>query len=124
VCGTTAHAAAVCARGVCGRGPCEPGFFDLDGAPGCEATCTGRTCVDGNGVTITLTAPPLAERGLTFFGPSSGASWGSRVQTSSGFTHLGVLGEAFSRSSDSPTSNSSNFKHAGGVSAAQQVFHP
>jgi len=35
------HAAASCAAGLCELGTCEPGFYDLDGAPanGCEYSC-------------------------------------------------------------------------------------
>src|SRR5439155_26747118 len=89
-CPTPLNAQALCSAGSCGRGPCALGTFDFDGPAtfGCEATCTGKTCKDGRGNTVVVTAPPLPETGAVFQALASGSSYGGRVQTNACHTHI------------------------------------
>lgn len=82
------------ADGGCGRGPCLAGAFDLEpGFFGCESTCLGPVCTLGDGGIVVLTAPPVPESGVTASTLASGSSHGAQVQTSTGHTNLGILGE-------------------------------
>jgi hypothetical protein len=93
VCPVPLNATARCLAGQCGRGPCAAGFFDLDGdvTPGCESTCAGLNCTLPDGGTVTLTVPPLSERGSG--GISAGAAAGTSTQTNATHRHSGALGE-------------------------------
>jgi len=95
VCPTPLHSTRRCGQGQCRRGPCAAGWFDFDRdvTYGCEVSCNGRICQDAAGNTITLTAEPLPETGLTWQAVASGSSFGGQVQTSATHTNMGILGE-------------------------------
>jgi hypothetical protein len=95
VCPTPLHADPRCVYGHCRRGPCAAAWFDFDRDTtyGCEASCHGLTCTLGSGETVTLTAEPLPETGLTWQAVASGSSFGGEVQTSATHTNFGILGE-------------------------------
>lgn len=108
VCPTPPHAAATCDAGACGRGPCEPGWYDLDGALGCEA--------GGEGVT----AAPLPETGLVFQAFASGSSFGGNVQGSLSYMNVGVLGESTPPAVNGAVAETSTeHKHVSGLNAIQ-----
>ena len=111
-CPMPVHAPARCIAGQCGRGPCEPGFFDFDPAIfGCETSCLGSSCTLGDGGAVTLTMPPLSETGMVSQTPSSGSSYGSAVQTSTGYSNFGTLGEP---TPAGPEQTSSTYRNRGG----------
>ena len=95
VCPVPLNASPVCfSDGGCGRGSCIAGAFDLEpGSFGCESTCVGPLCTLGDGGVVVLTAPPVPETGVTASAFASGSSHGAQVQTSTGHTNFGVLGE-------------------------------
>jgi len=144
ICPTPVHAStdggsgAMCVIGKCARGPCETGWFDFDRETtfGCEAYCDGTKCwPDGNpdgGSLITLTAPPLPERGLVFQAFASGSSLAGGLsvdggylpfpQTNLQYTNVGILGEStpLACGSDggcSPTMSNATHKNIGGFMA-------
>jgi hypothetical protein len=121
-CPTPAHAAATCAAGRCGRGPCEAGWFDFDGdvTLGCEVSCTGVVCQPPSGGTVTLTSPPVPERGNRGVFVSGGAV-GAQVQTSSGFTNAGQLGEPTPPAAGGATvQQNAQYLNVGGFTAIQR----
>lgn len=120
-CPTPVNAAAACQKGVCGRGPCQPGTFDLDGKItfGCELKCTGKSCTDPAGKVVTLDNALLPETGLVFQALSSGAAFGSAIQTSPRNTNLGSLGEPTPPGAAGSTSSKNDkYRHVGGFNAA------
>lgn len=93
-CPVPANAERQCRQGQCGRGPCRAGFFDFDPALfGCETSCVGVRCTSPDGGFIDLTNPAIPETGQAWQTASSGASYGSAVQTSATHTHFGTLGQ-------------------------------
>ena len=144
VCPTPVHASfdggtgAACRHGMCGRGTCEPGWYDFDREAtfGCEVRCGGdggTTCWLPDGATITVSAPPLPERGLVFQAFASGSSLAGGLgldggsympfpQTNSNYTNVGILGEStpLACGSDggcSPTMSNATHKLFGGFMA-------
>lgn len=115
-CAVPVNAAARCFDGGCGRGPCIAGAFDLDPAIfGCESTCTAATCMVGDGGTVVFTAPPVPETGLVNEALSSGSSHGAAVQTSTGHTNFGILGE---ETPPGVEQTSVSHRHLGGFNSA------
>ncbi len=89
-CPPVPHAVSRCVMGQCGRGPCEPGWFDFDAAaPGCETSCTGRTCVRPDGSTLQLTDAPVVRPEA----PVAGSTLGANIQTNSTHSNTGIVGE-------------------------------
>lgn len=124
-CPAPLNAEALClAGGMCGRGPCAPGSFDFDpNVPGCETTCTNRTCMFPDGGTVTLSNDPLHERSMAFAALSSGASFGSLTQRSDGgYQNVGTLGEVAvgTSSSDGGYTNYGGFMSVGRGPASQR----
>jgi len=119
VCPTPTNAPVACLSGQCGRGSCEAGWFDLDGSGGCRWQCEGKVCTDLDGNTQTPTNAPLPERGQVFQAFSSGSSWGGAVQTSEGYTNMGVVGEPTPPALGGVIEQTSEgYRHQGGVNAA------
>ncbi|MBI3181328.1 MAG: putative metal-binding motif-containing protein [Myxococcales bacterium] len=122
-CPAPVNSSAACKKGVCTRGPCKTGFFDIDGAKtfGCESTCTGRVCTDPQGASVTLSNDPLPEAGAVFQVPSSGGSFGDKLQTSASHTNFGVLGEPTPPGAGGAVESKNDvYRHFGGFTASKR----
>jgi hypothetical protein len=123
-CAVPLHAQKSCAAGVCQRTACESGYFDIDrdATWGCEAACTGATCTLPGGVTVTFSAPPLPEAGLTWSAVSSVAAVGAQVQASTTHVNQGIAGEPTpALPGGAVSSASATHKNTGGFTSALQL---